>query len=64
MPPINFLSKINGIMIFDVKSYMDDGVITLRHRIDNLKRWSKQIEYSEDNTDYLIFGSDGNGKEA
>ncbi|MBR0536176.1 MAG: flagellin lysine-N-methylase [Clostridia bacterium] len=58
------LNALKMIMIFDVKSYMDDGVITLRHRIDNLKRWSKQIEYSEDNTDYLIFGSDGNGKEA
>ena len=44
------------IMICDRKVVLEKGEIALKERIDNIKRWSKQIEYSEENTDYLIFG--------
>ena len=29
--------------------------LTLKDRIENLKNWSKQIEYSDENTDFLIY---------
>ncbi len=37
------------IYICDCKSYMESGSITIADRINNVKLWSKQIEYSTDN---------------
>lgn len=50
------LESIRFIEICDVKTYCEKGKLTLKDRIENLKNWSKQVEYSEENTDYLIYG--------
>lgn len=50
------LESIRFIELCDMKTFFEKGEITLWDRIENLKRWSKQIEYSEENTDYLIYG--------
>ncbi len=44
------------IKLCDLKSFYENGVLTIKDRIENLKNWSKQIEYSEENTDLLIYG--------
>jgi hypothetical protein len=36
-----------------MKTLYEKGEITLKDRIDNIKRWSSQIEYSEENMDLL-----------
>lgn len=51
------VNAINMIILFDAKSLREKGQITITDRINNIKLWSKQIEYSEENTDFLIFGS-------
>lgn len=50
------------IMLSDMKSFCETGKLSAAERVNNLKRWSKQIEYSEENTDLLIFGSDDYGQ--
>ncbi len=51
---LNFcISSVRFIKLCDMKTYYENGVITLKDRIDNIKRWSKQIEYSEENIDLL-----------
>lgn len=50
------LESIRFIELCDMKTYFEKGELTLWDRIENLKRWSKQIEYSEENTDRLIYG--------
>ncbi len=50
------IDSLRFIMLCDKKTIFEKNELTLTDRIDNLKRWSKQIEYSEENTDYLIFG--------
>ena len=50
------LESIRFIEISDVKTYYEKGELTLKDRIENLKNWSKQVEYSAENTDYLIYG--------
>ncbi len=50
------LESISFIEMCDVKTYCEKGELTLEDRIENLKNWSKQVEYSEENTDYLIYG--------
>lgn len=53
---LNFcLSGVRFIKLCDIKTYCEKGELTLKDRIDNIKRWSKQIEYSEDNVDLLTF---------
>lgn len=53
---INFcISGVRFIKICDIKTFFEKGELTLKDRIDNIKRWSKQIEYSEDNVDILTF---------
>lgn len=47
---------VRFIYLSDMKTYFEKSELTLKDRIDNLKSWSKQIEYSEDNTDFLIYG--------
>ena len=44
------------IRLCDMKSYYEKGELTLKDRIENLKNWSKQIEYSDENTELLIYG--------
>ncbi len=47
---------VRFICLCDMKTYLEKGELTLKDRVENLKNWSKQIEYSEDNTDLLIYG--------
>lgn len=47
---------VRFIYLCDMKTFFEKGDLTLNDRIENLKNWSKQIEYSEENTDYLIYG--------
>lgn len=49
---------VRFIMLCDMKTYSEKGEFTLKDRIENLKNWSKQIEYSEENTDLLIYGEE------
>ncbi len=46
------------ICLCDMKTYSEKGELTLKDRIENLKNWSKQIEYSEENTELLIYGEE------
>ncbi len=50
------LESIRFIEISDIKTYTEKGELSMKDRIENLKNWSKQVEYSEENTDYLIYG--------
>lgn len=47
---------VRFIYLCDMKIYYEKGELTLKDRIENLKNWSKQIEYSQENTDLLIYG--------
>ncbi len=49
---------VRFIYLCDMKTYFEKGELTLKDRIENLKNWSKQIEYSEENTDLLIYGEE------
>lgn len=48
--------SVRFIYLCDMKTYFEEGALTLKDRIENLKSWSKQVEYSEENTDLLIYG--------
>ncbi len=50
------VESVMFIYLCDMKAFAEKGELTLWDRIVNLKGWSKQIEYSEDNTCYLIYG--------
>ncbi len=50
------VESVRFIYLCDMKTYSEKGELTLKNRIENLKNWSKQIEYSEENTDLLIYG--------
>lgn len=50
------IESVRFIYLCDMKTFFEKGDLTLNDRIENLKNWSKQIEYSEENTDYLIYG--------
>ena len=53
---LNFcISGVRFIKLCDIKTFIEKGELTLKDRIDNVKRWSKQIEYSEENIDLLTF---------
>ena len=52
------VESVRFILLCDMKTYSEKGELTLRDRIDNLKNWSKQVEYSEENTDLLIYGEE------
>lgn len=52
------VDSIRFIYLCDMKTYFEKGELTLKDRIENLKNWSKQIEYSEENTDLLIYGEE------
>lgn len=55
------IESLRFIMLCDGKSILEKGELTAADRIENIKRWSKQIEYSEENTELLIFGDEING---
>lgn len=55
------IESLRFIMLCDAKTEMSTGTLTLKDCIDNIKRWSKQIEYSEENTELLIFGDETDG---
>lgn len=50
------VESVRFIYLCDMKTFFEKGDLTLNDQIENLKNWSKQIEYSEENTDYLIYG--------
>ncbi len=50
------VEAVRFIRLCDMKTFSAKGNLTLTDRINNLKNWSKQIEYSEENTDFLIYG--------
>lgn len=50
------VESVRFIYLCDMKRYFEKGELTLKYRIENLKNWSKQVEYSEENTDLLIYG--------
>ncbi len=50
------VEAVRFIRLCDMKTFLEKGTLTLTDRINNLKNWSKQIEYSEDNTQFLIYG--------
>ncbi len=50
------VESVRFIIISDLYTRFCKGEITEKDRIDNIKRWSKQVEYSEENTEFLIFG--------
>ncbi len=52
------VESVRFIYLCDMKTYFEKGELTLKDRIDNLKNWSKQVEYSEENTDLLIYGEE------
>lgn len=52
------VESVRFILLCDMKTYFEKGELTLKDRIENLKNWSKQIEYSEENTDLLIYGEE------
>lgn len=52
------VESVRFIYLCDMKTYFENGELTLKDRIENLKNWSKQVEYSEENTDLLIYGEE------
>lgn len=52
------VESVRFIYLCDMKTYSEKGELTLKDRIENLKSWSKQVEYSEENTDLLIYGEE------
>lgn len=50
------VESVRFIYLCDMKRFSEKGELTLWDRIESLKGWSKQIEYSEENVDYLIYG--------
>lgn len=52
------VESLRFIMLCDGKTILEKGELTVADRIENMKRWSKQIEYSEENTELLIFGDE------
>lgn len=52
------VESVRFIYLCDMKTYFENGELTLKDRIENLKNWSKQIEYSDENTELLIYGEE------
>jgi len=56
MEYFNFcISAVRFIKLCDIKTFCETKELTLKDRIENVKRWSKQIEYSDLNVDLLTF---------
>ncbi len=52
------VESVRFICLCDMKTYSEKGELTLKDKIENLKNWSKQVEYSEENTELLIYGEE------
>lgn len=52
------VESVRFIRLCDMKTYYEKGELTLKDRIGNLKNWSKQIEYSDENTELLVYGEE------
>ena len=52
------IESVRFIILSDMKTYFEKGELTIKDRIENLKNWSKQIEYSDENTELLIYGEE------
>lgn len=50
------IESLRFIMLSDALTIKEKSALTIRDRINNIKNWSKQIEYSDENTDLLIYG--------
>ncbi len=50
------IESVRFIVLSDFFTRFYNGELSEKDRIDNIKRWSKQVEYSEENTEFLIFG--------
>ncbi len=50
------VESLRFIMLSDMKTLREKGTLTVHDRINNIKSWSKQIEYSDENTELLIYG--------
>ncbi len=50
------VESVRFIILSDLYTRLRKEELTEKDRIDNIKRWSKQVEYSEENTEFLIFG--------
>ena len=50
------IESVRFIYLCDLKTFYEKSELKLKDRIENLKNWSKQVEYSEENTDLLIYG--------
>ncbi len=48
------INAVEFIIFCDIKTYYENGKLTQEDRINNIKRWSQQTEYSEENLDMLI----------
>lgn len=48
------INSMRFIVLCDVLTFLKTGTFTKRDRINNVKYYSKQIEYSEENTEMLI----------
>lgn len=55
------VESLRFIMLADAKTILASGVLDTDACINNIKLWSKQVEYSEENTLLLIFGDEING---
>jgi lysine-N-methylase len=52
------VESIRFIRLCDMKTFCKNGCLAIEDRVENLKNWSKQVEYSEENTDLLIYGEE------
>lgn len=50
------VESVRFIKLCNMKTFSEKGSLTLEDYIINLKNWSKQVEYSSENTDFLIYG--------
>ena len=50
------VEALRFIMLSDALTLKENGELTIRSRINSIKNWSKQIEYSDENTELLIYG--------
>ncbi len=55
------IESVRFIMLCDKYLFLKKESLNETDYINNLKKWSKQVEYSEENTDFLIFGEVMNG---
>ncbi len=50
------IESLRFIMLTDAKTLKEKGTLTIEDKVNSIKNWSKQIEYSDENTELLIYG--------